>query len=400
METEHPQRSSGWPPVETASDHPNDEPAGTGQPVWHRSADGSPNRRLPVTAAGDPHPTPGADPATADPAARSAPRPASSRATGPVSHGAPAAPTADPAQGPIAAPWQPAARYPVGPAGPGAPPPDGSPAAAPGDGLRPGRIARWTIAGVAGAALFLGAGVAGGAVVHHYDGSPVAGGGNTASVVAARAVNGRVTVADLVNAVKPSVVTIAAASQGGTSEGSGVVVRSDGYIVTNNHVVAGATGTITVTFNDDSSAPATVVASNTTGDLALLKVDRTGLTAVSIGDSSTLAVGDDVLALGNPLGLGTSASEGIVSALDRQVTVGSDGGRGFGGGSTVSYSGAIQTDAAVNEGNSGGALVNTSGQLVGITSAIATDGTGTGNLGVAFAIPAGQVQAFLRTSLT
>jgi putative serine protease PepD len=285
---------------------------------------------------------------------------------------------------------------------PGLPPMQGPmPDPAPGGRPHTGRLARLLTAGVAAAALVVGAGVAGGVVVHHFDGgSASVPAGTTASAVAAKAANGTVTVADVVSAVKPSVVTIAASSRGGTSEGSGVVVRSDGYVITNNHVIDGASGNITVSFADGSTAQATVVAADTTGDLALLKVSgKTALTAVSLGNSSQLQVGDDVVALGNPLGLGTSASEGIVSALNRQVTVGSDGGRGFGGGTTVSYSGAIQTDAAVNEGNSGGALVNASGQLVGITSAIATDGSSTGNLGVAFAIPSSQVQSFLDKNL-
>jgi putative serine protease PepD len=335
-----------------ASDHTRDTTAGTAQPIWHRPEGGgeTPTQSWPIL---EPDPPPGGG----------------GGGTPPQYPGMP------PVQGPM---------------------PD------PGAGGRPhtGRWARLLTAGVAAAALVVGAGVAGGVVVHQYDHTSSVPAGTTASALAAKATNGTVTVADVVSAVKPSVVTIAASSRGGTSEGSGVVVRSDGYIITNNHVIDGATGAITVTFADGGTAQATVAASDPTGDLALLKVSgRTGLTAVTLGDSSQLQVGDDVIALGNPLGLGTSASEGIVSALNRKVTVGSDGGRGFGGGTTVSYSGAIQTDAAVNEGNSGGALVNASGQLVGITSAIATDGSSTGNLGVAFAIPSSQVQSFLATNL-
>jgi putative serine protease PepD len=267
---------------------------------------------------------------------------------------------------------------------------------------RPGRVARWITAGIAGLALVAGAGVAGGAAVHALDGQAAP--TTSTSALATKATTGTVSAADIVAAVKPSVVTIAARSQGGTSEGSGVIVRSDGMIVTNYHVISGASGTITVTFDDGTTGTATVVASDPTNDLALLKVaGANGLTAISFGDSSSVAVGDDVIAIGNPLGLGVSATEGIVSALNRPVTIGADQsqGRGLGSGanSSVSYS-AIQTDAAVNEGNSGGALVNTGDQLIGITSAIATSGTSTGNLGVAFAIPANQVHTFVNKALS
>jgi putative serine protease PepD len=352
-----------------ASDHTPDMPAGTAQPAWQRPQSGgqAPTPSWPILQP---------DPPTGGPASQP---PGGAFPQPPFGAGGGAVPPDHPGVPPVPGPL---------------------PDPAPGGRPHTGRLARWLTAGVAAAALVAGAGVAGGVAVHQFDGRTTLPAGTTASAVAAKAANGTVTVADLVSAVKPSVVTIAASSRGGTSEGSGVVVRSDGYIITNNHVIDGATGNITVTFADGSSAQATVAASDPSGDLALLKVSgKTGLTAVSMGNSSQLQVGDDVVALGNPLGLGTSASEGIVSALNRQVTVGSDGGRGFGGGSTVSYSGAIQTDAAVNEGNSGGALVNISGQLVGITSAIATDGTSTGNLGVAFAIPSSSVQSFLDKNL-
>lgn len=269
------------------------------------------------------------------------------------------------------------------------------------DRRRTGRVPRWLAAGAAGLALFAGAGVAGGVAVHAFDGTGTTTG--TSALATRAGSGGTVATADVVAAVEPSVVTIAAQSQGGTSEGSGVIVRADGMIVTNYHVVSGATGTITVTLHDGSSASATVAASNQANDLALLKVSGvSGLTAISFADSSSVAVGDDVIAIGNPLGLGISASEGIVSALSRPVSIGTGQSQGRGAtaasNSTVSYS-AIQTDAAVNEGNSGGALVNAAGQLVGLTSAIATSGTSTGNLGVAFAVPANQVTSFLTKAL-
>jgi putative serine protease PepD len=132
-----------------------------------------------------------------------------------------------------------------------------------------------------------------------------------------------------------------------------------------------------------------VVSTERSDDLALLQVSGvSGLTPISLGDSGALQVGDEVFAIGNPLGLGISVSEGIISALDRELSA--DGRSG-----QADQTGLLQTDAAVNEGNSGGALINDAGQLVGITNAIATSGTSTGNLGVAFAIPSAQVRAFL-----
>lgn len=249
------------------------------------------------------------------------------------------------------------------------------------------RTTRWIAVGAIGIVIAAGAGVAGG--VAAADRSPATGGDTSSTALTtavAAAKNGTVTVADLVAAVTPSVVTIAAPVDGGTAEGSGVVVRSDGLIVTNNHVVSGAAGTIRVSFSDGRVAPATVVGTDSTHDLALLRVSLTGLTPLSLGDSTSLQVGDEVFAVGNPLGLGTSVSEGIVSALNRSLsaTRGQDG-----------QSGLIQTDAAVNEGNSGGALIDDAGELIGITNAIATSGTSSGNLGVAFAIPSAQVRAFL-----
>jgi putative serine protease PepD len=250
------------------------------------------------------------------------------------------------------------------------------------------RVTRWVVTGVIGVVIAAGAGVAGG--VFAADRDPAGTVGDTSSTALGTAVaaarNGTVTVADLVAAVTPSVVTIAAPVAGGTAEGSGVVVRADGLIITNNHVVSGANGTIRVTFSDGHVARASVVTADSTRDLALLRVSLSGLTPLSLGDSAALQVGDEVFAVGNPLGLGTSVSEGIVSALDRSLT----GIRGQAG-----QSGLIQTDAAVNEGNSGGALIDDAGRLIGITNAIATSGASTGNVGVAFAIPSVQVQAFL-----
>ncbi|MGW0451454.1 S1C family serine protease [Streptosporangium sandarakinum] len=213
------------------------------------------------------------------------------------------------------------------------------------------------------------------------------------------------TVADVAAAVQPSVVSIQVKAAGGSGEGSGVVLTADGMILTNNHVVeaGGQGGEVTVKFSDGKTATARIVGTDPATDLAVIKAnDVSGLTAASLGDSDKLKVGDSVLAVGSPLGLSGSVTAGIVSALDRTVTVGGQQqqpqlppgwGGGWGGGqqqraesgpTTIGH--AIQTDAAINPGNSGGALVDTRGQLVGINSAIATNG-GDGNIGVGFAIP-------------
>ncbi|MFJ8582692.1 S1C family serine protease [Micromonospora sp. NPDC093277] len=188
--------------------------------------------------------------------------------------------------------------------------------------------------------------------------------------------------------VLPSVVTIRMASLGGISEGSGFVVSSDGHIVTNDHVVSGGSGKATVIFNDGSSAPATVVGQDPESDIAVIKASRTGLTPVEFGDSDGLAVGDPVLAIGSPLSLANTVTAGIVSALDRTMQAGEPGG-------PTRYYAAIQTDAAVNHGNSGGPLVDGGGRVVGVNSTIKSlvaDGQEAGNIGLAFAIPINQAK--------
>ncbi|MFC4020764.1 S1C family serine protease [Micromonospora sp. GCM10011542] len=188
--------------------------------------------------------------------------------------------------------------------------------------------------------------------------------------------------------VLPSVVTVRVASLGGTSEGSGFIASADGHVITNDHVVAGGTGKASVVFNDGSSAPATVVGQDPESDIAVIKVERTGLRPVEFGDSDALAVGDPVLAMGSPLSLANTVTAGIVSALDRTMQAGEPGG-------PVRYYAAIQTDAAVNHGNSGGPLVDGSGRVVGVNSTIKSlvaDGQEAGNIGLAFAIPINQAK--------
>ncbi|WP_199199459.1 S1C family serine protease [Micromonospora sp. RP3T] len=188
--------------------------------------------------------------------------------------------------------------------------------------------------------------------------------------------------------VLPSVVTIRVASLGGTSEGSGFVVSTDGHIVTNDHVVADGPGKATVMFNDGSTAAGTVVGQDPESDIAVIKVTRSGLTPVQFGDSDALAVGDPVLAMGSPLSLANTVTAGIVSALDRTMQAGEPGG-------PTRYYAAIQTDAAVNHGNSGGPLVDGAGRVVGVNSTIKSlvaDGQEAGNIGLAFAIPINQAK--------
>jgi putative serine protease PepD len=147
--------------------------------------------------------------------------------------------------------------------------------------------------------------------------------------------------------------------------------------------VATAQGkTMTVLFTDGSRATATVVGTDARYDLAVIKADKTGLTPAKFGKSSDVRVGDTVLAIGSPLGLEGSVTEGIISAEDRTIRV-----------QGSSMSGLLQTDAPINPGNSGGALVNTKGEVIGINSSIATDGSSEGNIGIGFAIPSDRVSA-------
>jgi putative serine protease PepD len=184
--------------------------------------------------------------------------------------------------------------------------------------------------------------------------------------------------------VLPSVVTVHVTG----AIGSGFVISEEGYVVTNDHVVEGANGKISVSFSDGSTATASVVGRDPESDIAVIKVAKPNLTSVVFGDSDSIAVGDPVLAFGSPLALVNTVTAGIVSALDRTIQAGDPGG-------TVRYYAAIQTDAAVNQGNSGGPLVDAAGKVIGMNSVIrsvgATD-TEAGNIGLAFAIPFNQVR--------
>jgi putative serine protease PepD len=194
--------------------------------------------------------------------------------------------------------------------------------------------------------------------------------------------------AGVVKKVLPSVITVKVHGGGGTSIGSGFIVSSDGYAITNDHVVTGATGPASVTFSDGNTVSAKVVGSDPESDVAVLKLDANKLTPIEFGDSDAVQVGDPVLAVGSPLALANTVTYGIVSAVDRPIEAGEAGG-------PTRYYAAIQTDAAVNHGNSGGPLVDAGGRVIGINAVIkslASDQEQAGNVGLAFAIPINQAK--------
>ncbi|NUT33326.1 MAG: PDZ domain-containing protein, partial [Hamadaea sp.] len=277
-----------------------------------------------------------------------------------------------PAAGPGAPVTGPPAGGPGGPAGPVWTPPGTLPPGSPfGPAATPSRSRPFLriVAGVAAAGIIaLCSAVAGGVVgATLVDKNPT----TTTTINAAPAVD-RSSLADIAASVTPSVVSIST----GSGEGSGVVFSADGYILTNNHVVATASGkSVTVTFSDGTRSTATVVGTDARYDLAVIKANKTGLTPAKFGKSTDVRVGDTVLAIGSPLGLEGSVTEGIISAKNRTITV-----------QGSSMSGLLQTDAPINPGNSGGALVNTNGEVIGINSSIATDGSSEGNIGIGFAI--------------
>ncbi|MEU1626948.1 trypsin-like peptidase domain-containing protein [Streptomyces sp. NPDC020096] len=240
-------------------------------------------------------------------------------------------------------------------------------------------------------------------------------------------------VSAVASAVSSSIVEITANTGGGQSIGSGVILGSDGTILTNNHVIAGA-NTVKVNFTNGKSANAKVIATDASKDLAVIKAQGvSGLPAATLGNSNALAVGDQVVAIGSPEGLSNTVTSGVVSALNRDVTVPTEGGNsgnsggsggGFGGGgrgggnqwpfefgggqyngqvggNTTTYK-AIQTDASLNPGNSGGALINLSGQIIGINSAMYSPSSSggsasgdSGSIGLGFSIPINTVKSFL-----
>ncbi|MEV5824997.1 trypsin-like peptidase domain-containing protein [Spirillospora sp. NPDC052242] len=266
----------------------------------------------------------------------------------------------------------------------------------PGRGARrPGGIRRAVALGAAALALAVGAGAGGAAAALALTDEPA----RSAPTAVTGASNASGSVSAVAAAVLPSVVSITAQSGAGGSGGSGVILSADGTIVTNAHVVDGAQQ-VAVKFSDGRTAQARVVGGDRTNDIAVLKAQGvSGLKPASFGTTEGLAVGDQVLAIGSPLGLDGSVTSGIVSALGRQVSEGSDQPeqrapwlppglqQELSQEERTVIENAIQTDAPINPGNSGGALVNMSGQVIGINTAILTSGSGSGSIGLGFAIP-------------
>ncbi|MGW0912084.1 S1C family serine protease [Streptomyces sp. NPDC002784] len=277
-----------------------------------------------------------------------------------------------------------------------------------------GKRARGPLALLAAVAL-VAAAVGGGSAyaVQELTGSDTVAAGTTTTSVVPAAKKGDI--AAIAEAVSPSIVEISAASNSGESTGSGVIITSDGEIITNNHVISGASS-IKVTTSDGKEYSAEVVGTDSGKDLALIKLaDASGLQAASLGDSDGVQVGDTVVAIGSPEGLTGTVTSGIVSALDRDVTVSTgegqqqQGGGGwpfeFGGqefngdtgSSTTTYK-ALQTDASLNPGNSGGALIDMNGDIIGINSAMyssASASSDAGSVGLGFAIPVNTVKSDL-----
>ena len=268
-------------------------------------------------------------------------------------------------------------------------PPAGPPEAPGTIGKRPRRVTALMLA------LALGAGLAGGAagagVVSALDDDSATTISSSLDREPASADNAVdfSSVEDVAAQVLPSVVSISIDSQFGSGTGSGVIISSDGQILTNNHVAeAGENGgNLTVTFSDGTTADAEVVGLDPITDLAVIQAqDVSGLTPAELGSSDDLEVGEQVVAIGSPLGLDGTVTTGIVSAVDRPVTAGDR--QTNGQAATID---AIQTDAPINPGNSGGPLVNMAGQVVGINSAIATTGS-EGSIGLGFSIPIDQAR--------
>ncbi|MEI6372511.1 MAG: trypsin-like peptidase domain-containing protein [Actinomycetes bacterium] len=308
----------------------------------------------------------------------------------PVPAGPPVAPWPDSATRVLDAPpptASPYTHFSAPPLPPTAPPPVTPVGSAPsGSRSSGGKI----IAGAALAALLVGGvgGFAGATVANHNAPATTSASiittGGTTNAGMSRPADG--SIAAVAAAVSPSVVKIEARNGNSGGTGTGFIIKDDGYILTNNHVAAagGDGGTLKVQFQDGSTASAKLIGANADYDVAVIKVEKTGLPAVKVGDSNLVKVGDTAIAIGSPLGLEGTVTAGIISALNRPVTAGGEG-------EGTSYINAIQTDAPINPGNSGGPLVNGAGEVIGINSAIASLGSSSGgqsgSIGLGFAIP-------------
>jgi putative serine protease PepD len=276
-------------------------------------------------------------------------------------------------------------------------PPQYSPPRAPatsGEGKQPGRAKPLVAAAVVAAVIGGGVGAGTVAIADRNNNSSVNTGLKITNATGAPAAQLDGTIGAAAAKIRPSVVTIDVTGGQSQGTGSGVILRNDGYILTNDHVVSvGANGgKITLTLADGRSASAKVIGRDSPDDLAVVKVDGlANLTAATFAKSSSLSVGQTVVAVGAPLGLSDTVTSGIISNLARPVRAGDNDQAVFE---------AVQTDAAINPGNSGGPLVDLSGSVVGINAAIATDSSGgglqipgqpqqqSGNIGIGFAIPA------------
>ncbi|MFB8121415.1 S1C family serine protease [Streptomyces bacillaris] len=310
------------------------------------------------------------------------------------------------------------------------PPPPYAPTPAPGPASTGRRRAKRPVALLAAVAIAAGA-IGGGTatLIGQLNGGSAQATGSTGTVQGTTvSQSSKGTVAGVAEAVSPTIVEIGATSSAGKSTGSGVVITEDGEIVTNNHVISGAQQ-IEVTLSTGKTYTADVVGTDPDKDLALIKLrGASGLKTATLGDSSQVKVGDQVVAIGSPEGLTGTVTSGIISALDRDVTIAKDdsgssgqgqGGQGGGrewpfefggqqfngdtGEKTTTYK-ALQTDASLNPGNSGGALINMDGEIIGINSAMyspsssaAGSGSAAGSVGLGFAIPVNTLKADLDT---
>jgi putative serine protease PepD len=240
---------------------------------------------------------------------------------------------------------------------------------------------------LAGGAVVVLAVGGGAAIAHEFLDNPSSPVGSQPTA-SARTISANLDARQVYDASKNAVTYIVADTPEGQATGSGFVVSKDGLIVTNDHVVDGASQVQVKIGTSNSAQPATVVGADPSRDLALLKVDAGNLPTLSLGDSSSVSVGDPTYAIGNPFGLDHTLTTGIVSALQRSLQA-PDGAK---------ISGAIQTDAALNPGNSGGPLLDADGKVIGVNSQIqtgSTNGAEGGNVGIGFAIPANTVKSFI-----
>jgi len=275
------------------------------------------------------------------------------------------------------------------------PPGGAAPAPTSSDKRRRGMGAVLAVALVAGLLSGALAGVAGYRIVERSDAGAATNPSGPALGAPASANRAPQSVAGIAAAALPSVVSIQVTGARGRGTGSGFVIRKDGYILTNNHVVASAAdgGEIEVAFKDGSRRAATIKGRDSYSDVAVLKVSGQELKPLPLGDSDSVAVGDPVVAVGSPLGLAGTVTSGIVSALNRPVRAG--GSEREGSEDKQTFLSAVQTDAAINPGNSGGPLLDGSARVIGVNSAIATLSSGggrAGSIGLGFAIPIDQAE--------